>query len=163
MNESINNIQLLVAIFTGIGALIALVGVIVAIWQIKADHNRRKKQATIEFYRDISDKCDESLKQVKADFPGSDAIDYYQLKTNVGTFDGIVRYLTLMEEFSVGINTNVFDIKIFNKIARGISIKWFTRFKNVIEHQRIEQNNPDMCIDFEEMVKKLKAIKRKIR
>ncbi|MDR2592513.1 MAG: hypothetical protein LBC59_06880 [Chitinispirillales bacterium] len=151
-----------------ISNIIICVGVIIAIWQlllsknsITADHERRKKQATIEFYRSICDACDEILEQLEIQFPNDGVINYDDVKNDPVALNAIRKYLSLMEEIAVGINTEVYDITIFDRIAGTYCTGWFRRFSEIIRIRRINNHYPNLYGDFENMIYKLKDVKKK--
>jgi hypothetical protein len=152
---NINGITAVGSIADLVTCVAAIIGVSVARKTFRADHERRKKQATIEFYRSIGDKCDELLIQIENDFPKDAVVTYDVIKTNKDTYYKIVHYLNLMEEMSVGINKDVFDIKIFSRIAGRHSIRWFEKLKNVIEGIRNESDSNYRYSDFTTMVETL--------
>jgi len=148
------------------GNLCICLGVVFSAWLLffskksfGANYVAGRKLATIEFYRKISDDCDASLKRVEDNFKGNTAINYDDVRVgNYGkdTYDDIVTFLNRMEEMSVGINTGVFDINVFSKIAGAHSIRWFMKLKNVIEGIRKEDGYRGCYSDFEKMVDRLK-------
>jgi len=117
-----------------------------------------KKQRTIEFYRSISDKCDKFLDEIDKKYTEETIIDYEKAEKDYKTFKKIRGYLYLMEEFSVGINNDVFDIEIFEQIAGVYSRIWHWRFKNIIDGIRVKENRPALFVEFTTMVDKIKEM-----
>jgi len=148
------------------------VGVGIAIWQLfvakkgfKADHERRKKQATIAFYSEISEKFRESLKQIDETFPNEGIINVSAVETDSAMKDAIKNYLSHMEDFSVGINTGIYDIYIFDRMAGVFTITWFDRLREFIAHSRHKFDSlghlrPHTYGDFEALVSRLKEVRR---
>jgi hypothetical protein len=154
------------------GNVCICLGVIIAIWQLfdmkksfKADHERRKKQATIEFYGEISEKFRESLKQIDEEFPNGEIINVSAVETDSAAQGAIKNYLSHMEDFSVGINTGIYDIYIFDRMAGVFTITWFDRLREFIAHSRREFDSlghlrPHTYGDFEALVSRLREVRR---
>lgn len=163
------DIQWIIAIATCVGVFITLVGVVVAVWHIRANHERRKKQATIEFYHIIDDHCTESLRQIDKKFPRNNVISVSDIesdKSGDDTLRAIKKYLYHMECLSVGINTKVYDIFVFERMAGNFTVRWFDRLKEVIISFRKDfdsQGCPKSHAykDFEDVVSRLKEVRKK--
>jgi hypothetical protein len=154
------NLDSVEKVFSIVGNMFIFFGVFVVVWQLLADHKRRKYQATLEFYRKIGDKCDDLLEIINDKFPDGDVIEYDKVKNDREVLKAIEKFLFLMEEISVGINTKAFDIKVFGKITGEDYIKWFYRFERIIENFRVKYN-PCVYKDFEKMIYKLNRIRQK--
>jgi hypothetical protein len=122
---------------------------------------KRRYQATLDFYRKISDQCDTLVYAMNAKFPNNDITDPYQVNNDGDTLKTVEKFLFLMEEVSAGINAKVFDIRVFGQITGEDYIRWFKRLKDVIESHRTKFNYPTLYRYYEEMVKNLERIRKK--
>jgi len=135
------------------------VGVIIALCQLKnfiVDAEQRKKQATIEFYSRVRNEFIEPLNKIEKLFSGKNVISIDDVKKD-DKLNIIKDYLSHMERFSVGINANIYDINVFDRmVGSTLTINWFKRFEEVIHFLRDEQGNPYLYKDLEELVNELK-------
>lgn len=150
-----------------VSSIFICVGVAVAIWQLremkkgfKADHERRKKQATIEFYFSICKEYDKSLKIINEQFSNGEVINVNDFEKDKGLQNAMREYLTHIENLSVGINTGIYDIFVFERMSGVYTTKLFYRFREFIEHLR-KNHNPVAYKDFEILVSKLKDLRAK--
>lgn len=139
----------------------------VAIWQLlairknsKADHERRRKQATIEFHHKISSKCYELLSQINCKFQEDMVINVCDVKDDDATIKVIKKYLALMEMLAVGINTGIYDIAMFDRMNGAFVIRCYNRFKEIIAFLR-RDIYAYRYSDFESLVSKLTEVQNK--
>ena len=158
-----------------IANIVVVIGVIIAVIQLwqnkriaKADHERRKKEATIVFTHEIITKSSEFNNIIVRIF-GDDTINITDDRY-INTKDGdlpileiIKRHLNLLERISVGLNTGVYDIDVFARICGQRIIKSWNRLQNVIVQRRKENHQESLYIEFEEVVESLKKRKAKPR
>jgi len=117
--------------------VVVLVGVIIALVTLIADHIRRKRQATFELFQPISEETFELRNRIKDIFKNeiiypNDA----RYKKDKELQRLVTRFLSLYERVAVGINLNVLDLKAFMRIAGKSTIDWYDRLTPVIEHRR---------------------------
>ncbi|MDR3148398.1 MAG: DUF4760 domain-containing protein [Oscillospiraceae bacterium] len=146
-------IELVISAFTLAAAVLTLR---VGIKTLKADHERRKKQSTIEFYQEISNitaKLKEAIDKLFADKAinptDPDYANNEELKLKIS------QYLTVMERFAVGINTGVYDLDIYMRCAGRSTIHWYDRLVQIIKDKR-KDNKSHLYIDFEHMTNELR-------
>ena len=151
-----------------IANIVVVIGVVLGVIQLwqnkriaKADHERRKKEATIVFTHEIITKSNE-LNAVIVRVFQNDTINPTDERYLNGKDGGlsiqriIIRYLNLMERISVGLNTSVYDIDIFARICgRRIEKSW-DRLHNIVKERRLVNNQESLYSDFEQMVNTLK-------
>ena len=169
-----NILELIYYISSIISSIFVVFGVFVALKQIKkmkdsneiqkqsvvADHKRRKSQSTIEFYDKINQETNKIINFIyKKREDGVLNKDDFIDKFNDEEREKIKRYLVLMERFSVGINTNVYDIEVFYRIAGFLTINIHEKLREYIKFSRTEgPPNPNRYGDFEQMVNSLNSI-----
>jgi len=149
-----------------------VVGIVIAILQLQkmqvsndlqqreflADHERRKKQATIEFSHQVLEERAKAAEKINAIFKDGAVInvsaqDYIDDLDDVR--GSITRYLNLMERISVGINTGVYDLSIFMRITGYATVTFYKRIEPVISERRRESQRQTMYCDFEKFIVKL--------
>ncbi|WFF71813.1 DUF4760 domain-containing protein [Proteiniclasticum sp. QWL-01] len=158
---------------TLIANICVCVGVIVAVRQFDltkksfiADHERRKKQSTIEFYghlKIVSYELDRILEEFLKDIRITN-----ELMINADSnpkvkeaLEAIRDYLDLIEGFSVGINTEVYDLSIFMRIAGRSTTNKYEKLKEYIDLRRTSLGRPNLYEDFEKMVNRIREITNK--
>ena len=154
-----NELDLIFKIIDIITNIFMIVGVVVATFQLRmtrksflADHERRKKQSTIEFCHEILEILSPLRSRIKNTF-GEDHINIGDPRYNDGTLQSIItNYLNTMERLAVGINLKVYDLHTFRRISGRSTINMFNKLKGVIDHKRKKANRTDMYGDFEKLV-----------
>jgi len=161
------NIKDLTEIAICITPIIAMVAAYIAIKQlrlmkesVKADHERRKKQATIEFYRSIKNECTGFMKQINEKFPKGKVINVCDVENDRAILNIIREYLSRIEVLSVGINIGIYDIATFDRIAGESTIKSFKRFKVIIDFRRKTSGNSHLYEDFEKFISELENLRK---
>ncbi|MCK5728227.1 MAG: DUF4760 domain-containing protein [Methylococcales bacterium] len=121
----------------------------------RADHERRKKQATIEYlnsirsdYRTLNDKLIDkfSTHPIKLD-----DIDEKMKKD-------IKQLLSILEHLSVGVNSGVYDFNILHRMSGSFLVGCYYQLHPHIS--KAQQNNPRYFIEFETLCKKIEHINK---
>lgn len=169
----LDTIVKLSTIFTNI---FLIIGAIVAALQLKkmkesntlqlksilADHERRKKQSTLEFYSEVYPYLSELRTKITDTF-----CDEYinpsdtRYKDNHDIQKVIYEYLVIIERFSVGINSGIYDINVFAQTSGKTVSDMYKKLSPVINQWRISQNYPEMFYDFEKMSRDIDEIRDK--
>jgi len=172
--DILNNIQTaenLADVATAIGVVLAVLTFIYNAISSRNDARNKKKRETIDFYRSIGDKCNEALriidnkindtlKKQKIKCKNSYVIGFDNAKESQITINAVMGYLCLMDEFSVGLNNGVFDIKIFGKSSAGIeAVICYELFEDIIS--KIRQKDKRLYNQFELVVDKIKKKQNK--
>ena len=129
-----------------------------------ADHRRRRRQATFEFYHNIYERFIEQLKRINEVFPEENKpIKVSEAKDKKDVSSEIRGYLSCMERFAVGINRGIYDFDIFKSTVGAIhTIKLFYRFNEFISDFR-EKNNCSFAYKaLEDLVSNLKQAQQNI-
>jgi hypothetical protein len=145
-------------VLSAVSLVFVVIGVIVAIWTLRADHERRKKQATLEFYQQISELTEPLRNELKKVF-GNDVLnisdDRYK---NSETLQSSIRYyLRIMERFSVGVNSGVYDINIFMRCCGKSTISYYRKLEPII-HSKRQGGKDYIYSDFEQLVRHMDSI-----
>jgi len=144
----------LVVLVIECAAIIA--GAAIALRSFRADHERRKKQATIEFTHNVLELRSSVWSQVTSVF-GSDVINPTdpRYKDDVKLQANVTQYLKLMERLAVGINVGVYDLYVFTRITGRATSNTYKRLFPVIEEKRKSAQAPTLYIEFERLVRSI--------
>lgn len=153
------------------------VGVVIAVFQLiqmrksnvlqakslLADHERRKKQSTLEFYSNIYPYLSEFRTKITDTFGnGYVTPDDVRYKQNTENQKMIYEYLVIIERFAVGVNSGIYDINVFAKTSGKVVSDMYKKLSPIIEEMRITQNYPEMFNDFEKMSKDIVEVREKM-
>lgn len=134
----------------------ALVGIVYSIFlQVKstyADHDRRKKEATINYLNQIRPKYKTLLKECEKSL-GKDVISQETLEsilTDEDLLNTVRDFLATLEHLSVGANTGVFDKDILFRMSANYLIRMHHRFKPYINNA--QKNLPSAYIELGHLV-----------
>jgi len=164
MLNVIESIAVIISSFT------VVVGVVIAIMQLRkmqsgnnlqqksflADHERRKKQSTIEFTYQVLEERIKATKSINKAFPNKEVVNVNSRAYTENLEDvrgAISRYLNLMERISVGINIGVYDLDTFMRITGVATINFYKRIEPIILEKRKVANRSSLYCDFEKLVK----------
>jgi len=114
----------------------------------RADHDRKKKQSTIEFYDSIS----EENYQLLVDIKDKD-LNLSIVNTDKALKKSVTRYLARLERLAVGVHYKIYDIKLLCYMAGRRFSDIYNQFKTYICEVRIEEKSPNRYIEFERLVK----------
>jgi len=154
--------KLLTLIIISLGTVIALIQIGIAVRTFRADHERRRKQATIEYINALRENYRRSNNALINKF-GNDPIGKKEAKEIIDDEEYwalLKDMLGQFEHLSVGVNTNVFDIEILNKMSGQYLINVFDRWKKYIELRREVSTLKKVYIDFEILVNRLNSMRR---
>ena len=139
--------------------LFVCLGVIVAGWQWFIIR-KSKKQTTIEFYNNIRKDFIDSLKKLDERFLEGQDInpDDIKGKDNLDIRYAITEYLSCMERFAVGLQTSIYDIKVFKEmVGATLTVRWYKRLEKVIDSLRKEYERPIAYKNLKDLVLKLEG------
>lgn len=171
------DLNLLSGISTIITNLFVSIGVVIAVFQlvqmrkgnslqfnsVKADHERRKKQSTIEFYNEIYPYLRDCKMEIANAFgEGYVTPDDKRYQENQSLQKAITEYLTIIERFAVGVNAGIYDVNVFARTSGKVVSDTYKRLSPVIENMRKDQNYPQLFNDFEKMCKNIDKVREKM-
>ena len=151
-------LQDVISMLTNIAILIS---VIIAAGQLflnrkiaKLDFNRRKKQATIEFSSSILNITNELSRAIKK-YYGTEPISYKAYTGSDEEANKIIKeYLNLMERLSVGINSQVYDVDILQRICGYKTWEHWEQLKDVVYGMRKDAGRKTIYAEYERVAKK---------
>lgn len=129
---------------------------------ILADHERRRKQSTLEFYSELYPYLSELRTKITDVF-----CDEYinpsdpRYAENQEIQKVIYEYLVIVERFSVGINSGVYDIDVFARTSGKTVSSMYKKLSPIINLWRTTQNYPEMFYDLEKMSREIDTTREK--
>jgi len=139
-------------------SLAVIFGVVLVVVQIRqqtkisrADHERQRKQSTIEFYNLLSSESYELLNTI-----GIKKLDLSSVNSDKEFRKSVVRYLGRLERLATGVATDVYDFDILCIMAGRYLIKKYEQFETYIEESRNSKNAPLLYREFELLIKDVK-------
>lgn len=155
-----DNYEIFRIIFFGLTACILIVQAGLALKSIKADHERRKKQATFEFVQKIRPAWIEAKHAIESRW-GNDPLTSNELEEINKDFEllKLVRNLLgLLEHLSVGMNSGVFDKDLLFRMSGSQLIGIHKRLRAYID--RVRLSAPAAYIEYSDLVKDFEERKR---
>ena len=148
-----------------IGTVVAILQLLKFVKSTKADHERRQKQSTIEFFHEINRDTYELQKVMNKEgiligpLP-TDTKIIEKIVDDTNLREMVMRYLNLMNRLSVGIISKVYNLEIFSQMAGKSVINTYGWLESYILYRRKEMNRPTLFSDLEEMVEILKEMNK---
>lgn len=144
-----------IELITGILALlISVFSLFVSIYFNYKDHERRRKQSTIEYFENITSK----LFEIEAVF--NSKITRSNENINIGEdadkLKKAINILVAFEQLSVGVNAGIYDFDILERMAGSYLINIFSMFTPYIQETRKDSTHSNSYIEFEHLVNKIK-------
>lgn len=135
--------------------LIAILSLFVSLYYNRKDHERRRKQATIEYFEDMTSK----LYNIQAKFN----IKFNQLNIEISMLDtdpellkDATEVLAAFERLSVGVNAKIFDFDILDRMAGSYLVVIYSRFSPYIDKVRRDASRINSYKEFESVVNHIK-------
>jgi hypothetical protein len=128
---------------------------------LKADHERRKKQATIDYVKEIRVIWRETRVKLEKKY-GTESLSkeaLEEINSNIDTNAIVKNLLGSLEHMSVGMNTGVYDKDLLFRMSGQYLINMYHRMRPYIEERRKE--NPIAFIEFHELIHDFEERKRK--
>ena len=122
----------------------------------KADHDRRKKQSTLEFGSQLRRFIQPQKKQILKKY-GNNIINIDELDEE---YINLIReYLEVVEDLSVGVNTEIYDLDIVNRMYGNFLINMYEKCAPYIKKRRIEEGLNSLYEEYERLVFMLKGLR----
>jgi hypothetical protein len=147
-------------VFTAIASTATFISVILIWLTTRANNQRSKKELTIQ-YTDAHDAHVEELLAIIYEKSINGSIDLKAVTSDEKLRWTVEKYLFAMERLSVGINTNVLDIYIFDRIMGQKTIEHFDSLHSYIRHIRKEDDYPAKYTEFENLIEELRDIRKR--
>lgn len=131
-----------------------------AIWyQIHKDHERRRKQATIEHIESVKSiyrNTNHWLEDVHGDILDMKKLSPEDIK-------GLKDMLSVVEHMSTGVLTGVFDLQLIERMSGSFFQRLHKRVLPFIESVRNTKNNQKIYADFSELIDEIDKIRKQGR
>lgn len=144
---------------------IAILTAIAAIYNIRlfvksfhADHERRKKQATIEYTAHLLRECRSAI-DAKYKFQTLTEDDMNRIRGNSEEEAELRKIMGTIEHLSVGINTGVYDKDILYRMSASYFISIFKRMRPFIDYMRKEFSQ-NAYTELEQIAKEFEGSKK---
>lgn len=129
--------------------------------EMSADHDRRKKEATIAHVNNIRDKYRAMRADLDSKFGEGNVINISDIDED--STAELKEMLSLMEHLAAGVNSGVFDFDMIYIMSGSYFAGIYERSAPFIKHRRTLKNNPAAYIEFEHMVDLIHERKRNSR
>lgn len=123
---------------------------------LRADHERRKKQATFEFVNAVSDRYKNAIQGFNTNHGIGKVVDINDYTDDDTYF--VKSYLSEMERICAGVNCDVFDYDILKRMMAGTMITNHMRFSQYIK--KAQERRPTFYCEFDAVVSRLKDDER---
>ena len=154
-------IRYLLDILSALASVSIITGVVLVIIQIKqnatvtrANHDRQKKQATIEYISELWNKLEKHPVLNDVD---SVPLRYKDIMEDAKLKGEIEHFLALFEYIAIGVETNVYDFDIVCLMEGIYLINKYKQFENFIDESRKNLHYDTMFWEYEKLVRKIKA------
>jgi hypothetical protein len=149
-----------------ISSILAGVGLLAVLVTLYADHDRRKKQATIEYSNAIRDLWrtrrlsieNISGKHVDRDEVISDE-DAKKLHEDATASNDVRELLARLEHLALGANTRVFDRTLLFRMSGTYFTRLYEYLHNYVQLSR--KHTPAAYVEFEDLIKEFKNLQRR--
>jgi len=122
----------------------------------RADHDRQKKQSTIEFYNSISTESYQFLDDIKGK-----TLDLSFVNSDKTLRKSVIRYLSRLERLAIGVASDVYDFEILCLMSGRFLSKKYIQFKKYIDETRIAKDAPMLYKEFELLVANIDEYRKK--
>ena len=141
-------------------AVIFVVQTRIALTVFQADHDRRRREATIHYMNQIRVRYRETNHEIIRRLgPGIlDDNKISEIVQDEQLLDRVKDMLGLFEHLAVGANTDVFEVEMLSRMSGGYLKAVYRRFERYIEQRRFETNSPTLYIEYERFVNDLASL-----
>ena len=151
----------ILSLVLGLVTAVLIIGqLFVTIRTLKADHERRKKQATIEHVREIRPHWDKHRRWLDDNF-GPDGVTETaldKLDENKEVRENVRTLLAMLEHLAVGVNTGVFDKDLLYRMSGTYMVRIYHQLRPYIK--RVQKDNQYAYVEYEEMATLFEESKR---
>jgi len=138
--------------------IVAILSVAISWYFGRKDHERRRKQGTIEYFENMTSKLFDTQALFNDKFSATE-INVLEIENHPDLLKAATEVLSAFERLSVGVNTGVFDFDILNRMAGSYLIFIFSQFAPYVHKIRKDASRQKSYIEFERLVDRIKKIK----
>lgn len=141
-----------------VAIIISTIALLLSIFQFFVERRINRQESTINAFSELQKEVLNKEKYYKADV-NSILENHKKLKENETDeeWEQVSEFLARIEQFAVGVNTNVYSIKIVDRMAGSHLVKQYDRFKPIINYKREKSGTNKRYEEFEKMKDKLKT------
>ncbi len=131
-----------------VALIISILAFLLSSYQFFRESSRQKKEATLIAYNELQDSVFAKLNEYE---------DLSKIVYKSREWEEITICLAKIENFSVGVNTNIYSYKVLNRLGGGFFIRQFEKLSPIISIKRNKNVSTGKHYDeFEKAVSKLK-------
>ena len=142
--------------------LLALLTVALIYKTYKADHERRKKQATVEAMQHLSEKFTPIYFKLDNELDGK-PINKQNLKNKEKMSQDIISILFPLEYFSVGVNSGIYDKDLVIRMSGEYFVRIWNQLSPWIKERRVKVDNLYLYGEFETLCNTLSETAKKTK
>ena len=144
-----------------ITAVILVLQIHIAIKSIQADHERRKKEATLDYIQKIRPAWADARFSVNQKWGWNTLNDeaLSEIESNFELKKLVQNLLSLLEHLSVGMNADIFDKDLLFRMSGSLLIRIHNRFVPYIE--KVQQEQPTAYVEYQYLAKEFEQRKSK--
>ena len=143
--------------WTAVGSIGTLISVIVAVTSTVRANSRKKKEKTLDAYTKFKEAVS-PIENLIHNYTKDDIdriITQHKRGWNSRDWNMIKDYLTAVERIAVGVNTEIYDIDVINRMGGYFMYEQYLTLKPIISYKRYEDTNPYIYREFTNMVNKI--------
>ena len=136
--------------------IISILAFLLSFIQFVRDASRGKKEATLNAFYVLQNEAFDPLNALLSD----ECIDVSAITRDSDEWRMVTTALAKIEQFSVGINTNIYSIEILNRVAGAYFIRLYETLEPIIEKKRSQNISKGKHYDeFQQMIYRLKRMR----
>jgi len=156
---NITNYEFLTLLIGVLTLIFILIRVLLLSKTFKADHERKRKQSTIEYLNTIRSQYLPLQLKVTRIFGFGNNVKIDELNDDIE--DTIVELLAILENLSIGVNIGVYDIQVVNRYSGDYFINLYNKLQPYIDHLRYRDSKTSYFIEFENMKDTIIGMRKK--
>ena len=153
-----DNLQIISYIVAILTAIVTIYNIRILIKSFRADHERRQKQATIEYAAHLLRECRSTI-DAKYKFQPLSEKDIERIKSTPEEEAELRKIMGAIEHLAVGVNTGVYDKDILYRMSASYIISIYNRMWLFIEYMR-KEFSPNAYTELEYIVKEYESSKK---
>ena len=146
------NVELLIALCA---LIVSALSFAVSFFFNHKDHERRRKQATIEYFEGMTANLFETQAKFNNRLSQQD-ISISDLEKHPDLLKDAINVLSAFERLGVGVNSGVFDFDLVDRMAGSYLIYLLSQFSPYIEIERGDASRTRSYEEFEHLVQRIK-------
>ena len=149
--------------WTAIGSICTLISIIVAVISTVRANSRKKKETTLGAYTNFK-KAVSSIENQIHNYTEDDICRIIAQHKGDGDncdWNIIKEYLTAVERIAVGVNAEIYDVSVINRMGGYFMYEQYLKLRPIIHYKRCVDGNPNIYKEFTDMVNRIVDIRLK--